>query len=98
MIIKKIIEFINCKKVHLKNKILSTQDYTVKMQYTFLENTFKENKLYKLNEVLNHIRNYRTITPEMTILISEMDKEELIHIIHISCECTDNLVQIFMID
>jgi hypothetical protein len=98
MFIKQIINFINSGKINVKNITIHVNAPTSKSENMLLiqENTYVDNKLFMLNEVLNHIRNYRKITPEIAALIETMSKEELIHILHISMSCTDNLVETFI--
>lgn len=76
----------------IKNKIFKINP----IQTIYEKDILNDNRLFNLNEILNHIRNYRKITPEFSALIETMNKPDLIQIIHISSQCTDNLVENYM--
>ncbi len=88
--IQQIIDFIKKRKIHTNN-FVSLQERIKPIPINITNK-----RLYNYNEILNHIRNYRKITPEIMILITTMDKDELTQLIVVSGECIDCLVKTFL--
>ena len=90
--ISQIIDFIKNKNFKITPIIISYNP----IQTIYEKYISNDNRLFNLNEILNHIRNYRKITPEISALIETINKPDLINIIHISSQCTDSLVETFI--